>query len=294
MVHRAVRADGAARARDRGDVLRGAHAVPVGRGAAHGGVRQDAGARRRHAVVAGRREDLSRDAGASGDGVGGRSQRGADPRRRRGRDAARGAARSVGAALHDGGHRRRGRRAVEEVFAGVFRRSVRRPARSRDHRRRAEVHQRRHRSLWRRDQRSDGAAAGLAVVPAVQRRRLSRHQGAARAGRCVRAASVDRRIPQHGAARQDGALASGAFQARAKLLHARSRVRQRLGVHRLQRRRRCGRNGTRANRRVCRRAARRELVLRRRDASAVVRPSACTCAASSRRTATSSPEPGFS
>ena len=101
-----------------------------------------------------------------------------------------------------------------------------------DHRRCAGVHQAA--GHVRRDRfRSDRAAAGFAVVPAVQRRGVPRHQGAPRAGRRLRAASQHRRLPQHGAARQDGALAAGALQARREFLHPRAGVRQRLGLHRL-------------------------------------------------------------
>ena len=78
-------------------------------------VRQDARSRRRHAEFAGRREDLSRVARASGARRVARSQRGTDSRRRRGRDTARGAAPSRRQALHDGRHRRRRGRALEEI-----------------------------------------------------------------------------------------------------------------------------------------------------------------------------------
>ncbi len=261
----------------------------VGGGAAHGRVRQDAGARRRHAEFASRREDLPRVARASGAGGVRRARRGADPRRRRGRDAARSVAPSRRRALHDGRHRRRGRRVVQEILARVVGRRVRGSAREPDHRRRAGVHQAaRHVRCDRFG--SDRAAARLAVVSALQRRGLSRHQGAAGAGRRLRAASEHRRLSQHGAARQDGALAARAFPPRIELLHARAGVRQRLGVHRLQRRARRRRarhrNGSTPTSRNC--AARTTSTMPKRTAAS----SACrsTCAANSPRPATSSHE----
>ena len=126
----------------------------------------------------------------------------------------------------------------QELSARMVGRRVRRSARERDRRRRAGVHQA-----------DRGRSASIVSdlteplpdspsFPLFNGEVFARHQNAARSGRRVRAASQHGRLPQHGAARQDGAFAARAFRARRELLRPRARVRQRLGVHRLQRRRR--------------------------------------------------------
>ena len=122
--------------------LCGAVRVSASCGSGYAGFRQDADSRRRHAKCAGRRKHLSRDARAPGDGRRRRSRRRARSRRRRGRDAARSTALRRRAPLHDGRHRRLGRRSRETLSARVVGRRVRRSARARDRRRRARVHAR--------------------------------------------------------------------------------------------------------------------------------------------------------
>ena len=220
----------------------------------------------------GRREDLSRDARPSGAGGAADRREVLILGRRRGRDAARGAAPSRRRALHDGRHRRRGRRALQEVSAGVVA-----TARS-TIRARTSSSATRWLSCAKHDERfgvdrlrSDRAARQTRPRnSALQRRGLSRHQGAAWRGRHLRAASQHRRLPQHGAARQDGAHAAPHFAHVALVFHARAGLRYRLGLSRVQRPRRSRGARPGADRRLRRPAARRELLLRRRDAPAAL------------------------
>ena len=180
--------------------------------------------------------------------------RGADPRRRRGRDAARGAALPRRASLHDGRHRRPRGRALEDVSAGMVGRGVRRRARARRRRRRARVHARERRALRRDPFRSHRAARGLAEQSALQRRGLPPDQVAARRGRHLRAAGEHRGGAQRRAALQDGAHAAPPLRARRLLLHARAGLRYRVGLPRLQRSRRPREPRSRTHRRLLRRA----------------------------------------
>ena len=149
MVHRAVRAHRAARARDRADVLRWAHAVPVGCGPRNARLRENtlvldgdtqssqADERIYHEALVHPAMASVKDRGevlilGGGEGATLREVL---------RDA-------LGTALHDGRHRRPSRRAVEAILARVVRRRV--PA-TRAHVRTTvngtEVHKGRRRSL---------------------------------------------------------------------------------------------------------------------------------------------------
>ncbi len=171
----------------------------------------------------------------------------ADSRRRRGRDAARGAALARRPPLHDGRHRRLGRRPFEEVSCPSGR-----TARS-TIRARASSSATRSRSCATTADRYGVVISdlteplrGFAEQHPLQRRRLQAHQGAAGRWRRLRAPSQHGRVSQRVAALQDGTHAAAALPARRFVLHARARVRYRLGVSGVQRSRRSRRARARA------------------------------------------------
>ncbi len=216
--------------------LLGALRFSADRGAAIAGLRQDAGLRRRHAERAGRREDLSRNARASGAGRRRRPRERPDSRRRRGRDAARGAAlaptsRAARWSTSTASCVDLSKKYLPEWSDGAF-----------DDPRARVIVGDALAFMRANDERYGVILSDLTEPledspsnPLFNDDVFSLIKSRLRRRRHLRAAGEHRRRAQRRAALQDGAHAAPALRARRLVLHARAGVRYRMGVPRLQR-----------------------------------------------------------